>query len=62
MRILGIDPGIARVGWGVVDARGHDFTAVDYGCITTAKDQGLPERLLFIFDSLTSLVDKYFQT
>ncbi|MGI6620577.1 MAG: crossover junction endodeoxyribonuclease RuvC [Bacillota bacterium] len=59
MRILGVDPGIARTGWGIVDARGHDFAAVDYGCITTAKDGGLPERLLFIFDTLSSLVDKY---
>ena len=35
MRILGIDPGIARVGWGIVDARKQDFAAIDYGCITT---------------------------
>lgn len=59
MRVLGIDPGVHRTGWGIVDARGHDFTAVDYGCITTDKDKGLPERLLFIYESLTSLVEKY---
>ena len=59
MRILGIDPGIARVGWGIVDARKQDFAAIDYGCITTPKDQGLPERLLFIFDTLNALVEKY---
>ncbi|HHY11283.1 MAG TPA: crossover junction endodeoxyribonuclease RuvC [Firmicutes bacterium] len=59
MRILGIDPGIARTGWGIVDARGQDFTAVDYGCISTGKDESLPARLLFIFENLNSLVDKH---
>lgn len=59
MRIFGIDPGIARTGWGVVDSKGQDFVPVDYGCITTHKTEGLPARLLFIYESLDSLVDKY---
>ncbi|MGI6163858.1 MAG: crossover junction endodeoxyribonuclease RuvC [Bacillota bacterium] len=59
MRILGIDPGIERTGWGIVDSKGQNFTPVDYGCIVTSKDQGLPARLLLIYESLTSLADKY---
>ncbi len=39
MRILGIDPGIERTGWGIVDSKGQNFTPVDYGCIVTSKDQ-----------------------
>ncbi len=59
MRVLGIDPGLARTGWGVIEAKGQDFTAIDYGCITTNKKEDLPARLLFIFENLNSLVDKH---
>ncbi|MGI6627260.1 MAG: crossover junction endodeoxyribonuclease RuvC [Bacillota bacterium] len=56
---MGIDPGIQRTGWGVVDSKGQEFTAVDYGCIVTGKKEDLPSRLLIIYESLTSLVNKY---
>ena len=35
MRILGIDPGYAILGWGVIDVRGNRFSVVDYGSLTT---------------------------
>lgn len=59
MRILGIDPGIERTGWGVVDSRGHDFEARDYGCITTPKEDGLSQRLLSIYQALSAILDKH---
>ncbi len=59
MRILGIDPGIERTGWGVVDTTGRDFTAVDYGCIVTSKNLTLSQRLLEIHKAVTSIMDKY---
>ncbi len=59
MRILGIDPGIARTGWGIVDCQGQNFNAVDYGCISTGKNEKLPERLLSIFKDLDCLIKKH---
>ena len=35
MRILGIDPGYAILGWGVLDMKGNHFSVVDYGAVTT---------------------------
>lgn len=60
MRILGIDPGTARTGWGVVDtATGRDFRAVDYGCVVTSKDLTLSVRLVEIHMAVSSILDKY---
>ncbi|HHY44891.1 MAG TPA: crossover junction endodeoxyribonuclease RuvC [Firmicutes bacterium] len=59
MRILGLDPGIERTGWGLVDSKGHDFLAVDYGCIVTGKQDSLPERLLVIWGELNKIMAKH---
>lgn len=59
MRILGIDPGIERTGWGVVDSKGHDFVARDYGCIITPKGDGLPKRLVSICLALNQILDNH---
>ncbi len=58
MRILGIDPGIERTGWGVVDATGRDFVPVDYGCIVTPKTDGLPARILTIYQAVTGIIHR----
>ena len=39
MIVLGIDPGTAAMGYGVVDRTGGRLRAIDYGCITTTPDQ-----------------------
>lgn len=59
MRILGIDPGTAIVGWGVIDVVGNKTTAVAYGHITTSKDLPLSKRLLEISRNLTDIVNEY---
>lgn len=59
MRILGIDPGIERTGWGVIDSKGHDFASRDYGCIVTPKEDSLPKRLLAIYQALGEILDKH---
>lgn len=59
MRILGIDPGLAIVGYGVIDCIGNKFKIVDYGCILTDKDTEFPERLKYIYESMELLIDKY---
>ena len=48
MRILGIDPGYAILGYGVVDVSGTKLAPVDYGVIETTPDERLPERLNLI--------------
>lgn len=59
MRILGIDPGTAIVGWGVIDVIGSKTTAVAYGHIATSKDLPLPKRLLEISQNLTDIIKQY---
>lgn len=59
MIILGIDPGYAIVGYGLIDSVRGNYTVVDYGVITTPKDEAMPTRLAMIADALEKLIDKY---
>ncbi|QQY78766.1 Holliday junction endonuclease RuvC [Keratinibaculum paraultunense] len=59
MVILGVDPGLAIVGYGVIQVKGNRYKTIDYGCITTEADVLLPERLKIIYDELSSIIDKY---
>lgn len=59
MIILGIDPGIAIVGWGVVDYSGSKFTTLGYGSIETPVGMKTEERLSLIFDGIRELINKY---
>ena len=57
--ILGIDPGLANTGWGVVRAGGSRVRPVAYGCITTGVEDELPTRLATIHDMLCGIIDRY---
>lgn len=59
MIIFGIDPGIAIVGYGVVEYKGNSFKTLDHGVITTEPKYAFPERLKMVYDQLTVLLDKY---
>lgn len=59
MRILGIDPGLAIVGYAIVDTDGNNFKAIDYGIIETETKLDLPTRLEKIFKLMNSLIDQY---
>lgn len=59
MRILGIDPGYAIVGYGVVDYCCCRFSVTGYGAITTKAHKPFPERLLDIYNDMLSVIDKY---
>jgi len=59
MRILGIDPGYAILGYGVVDAEGTKLSAVDYGVIETTPDEALPERLSRLYDGMQTLIERF---
>jgi crossover junction endodeoxyribonuclease RuvC len=57
MLVLGIDPGTAITGYGLVRGEGDDLTLVAYGAITTSSDWPLPERLQRIYQELTALIE-----
>ncbi|MBR2376685.1 MAG: crossover junction endodeoxyribonuclease RuvC [Clostridia bacterium] len=59
MRILGIDPGLATVGWGVIDVINGKPKPVAYGVILTPKDNKFADRLMIIEEDLNSLIDKF---
>jgi len=54
--ILGIDPGTAAIGYGIVERSGSRLRADDYGCLTTSPDRSMPERLLEIHQLVDELI------
>lgn len=56
MIVLGIDPGTAATGYGVVRREGSRLTALDYGCLETLSTTVLPQRLLEIHRAVTELI------
>jgi crossover junction endodeoxyribonuclease RuvC len=54
--VLGIDPGTAALGYGIVDRNGH-LREVDHGCLVTTARQGLPERLQAIHAHVAELIE-----
>ncbi|MBE6596019.1 MAG: crossover junction endodeoxyribonuclease RuvC [Ruminococcaceae bacterium] len=59
MIILGIDPGLAIVGWGVVDYRAGKFKTLGYGAIRTPAGTRTEERLLGIYRDLTAIIEHF---
>jgi len=59
MIILGIDPGLAIVGFGVLKHEKNKFTTIDYGAITTPAHIPVHERLLMIYNDMQKLINKY---
>lgn len=59
MIILGIDPGLAIMGYGVLKAEHGNFTPIDCGVVTTPKENTLPERLEMLEQGMIKLIDKY---
>lgn len=59
MRIVGIDPGYAIVGYGVLDYTGHNFRVVDYGAITTNAKTDFPIRLDEIYLDMALILEKF---
>lgn len=59
MVILGIDPGYAIVGWGVLEYKANKFRVIDYGAITTEAKTPFPLRLCDIYNGLCDIIKKY---
>lgn len=59
MVILGIDPGYAIVGWGVIEYNHSKFRVLGYGAITTEAETPFPERLQNIYNDMCYIFNKY---
>jgi crossover junction endodeoxyribonuclease RuvC len=57
--VLGIDPGTAATGYGVVEREGSRLVALDYGVLQTPADWALPQRLLAINDAVQDLIETH---
>ena len=59
MHILGIDPGTATVGWGIIDSTGGTVLPVAFGHISTSKDLPMEKRLLEIAHDIEAIIQQY---
>jgi crossover junction endodeoxyribonuclease RuvC len=59
MIILGIDPGTAALGYGIVEGDKDNLKLITYGCITTESKQAMPLRLQTIFNEIKKVIQKY---
>lgn len=56
MRILGIDPGIGRLGWGMIEKDGRAINVIEFGYIETKNNSEKPSRLATIYDEFSGIV------
>lgn len=59
MRILGIDPGYALMGWSIVDYNRNKFSLVKFGCIDTPSGMPMPKRLAEIYEEINKVIITY---
>jgi len=59
MIILGFDPGLATVGYGIIKSDGNKHSLIDYGIISTPSTMRTPDRLRNIYLDVTTIIDKY---
>ncbi len=59
MKILGIDPGLAIVGFGLIEINGNHHKALDYGKITTDSKTPFPKRIQQIYTDMMTILDAY---
>ena len=58
-RIIGVDPGLASVGWGVLESANGRLTYIVHGCIETSMEMTKGERLTLIYRSILKIVKTY---
>src|SRR6185437_16239987 len=59
IRIIGIDPGLRRTGWGILESDGVRLVYVASGVITPPKDDDLAYRLSALFDAVTTVIQSF---
>lgn len=57
IRVIGIDPGLRRTGWGVIETLGNRLTFIASGTVTSDNKRGLAERLVQLHDGLSSVME-----
>ena len=57
--ILGIDPGLANTGWGVISQDGSRLACLAYGCVSTPSDMPLEQRLAKIHEQIGAVAERY---
>ena len=58
MRILGIDPGYAIVGYGIIEHSGNKFKTIEYGAVTTKAGEDMFDRLKKIYDDISEIIER----
>ncbi len=58
MKIVGIDPGIGRTGWGVIEIQNSKFKSQNFGCIETEVNGKIEERLLDVYQQLQEIINR----
>jgi len=58
-RVLGLDPGLAVMGYGIIDDSNGELTAIEYGVLSTPARQATPERLRTLYDGVSGLIESY---
>ena len=59
LRILGVDPGLAKTGYGIIDVENSRYIHVCHGIISTDADSRISDRLMNIYDKLTDIITRY---
>ncbi len=59
MVIVGVDPGVAKTGFGVVEVTEEFSNMLDYGCVRTSSDMAKEKRLCLIYDEISGVLAKY---
>ncbi|MCX7846339.1 MAG: crossover junction endodeoxyribonuclease RuvC [Dictyoglomaceae bacterium] len=59
MLILGIDPGTAVIGFGLIESKKEKLKVLEYGCFTTPKNWDVGKRLDYLHQELSNLIEKY---
>ncbi|MFC1993812.1 crossover junction endodeoxyribonuclease RuvC [Chloroflexota bacterium] len=58
-RILGIDPGMALMGYGLIEDNGGDLSAITYGVLSTTAEQSVSQRLRFLYRGVCEVIERY---
>lgn len=59
MRILGIDPGYAILGYGIIEMKGNHFTVCGHGAVTTDSTMEMPDRLKHLYSQIMDIIQEY---
>lgn len=59
IRVLGLDPGIAIMGYGVIEDNDGDLTAIEYGALTTPAKQATSQRLRCLYEGVITIIARH---